>query len=108
MAMRVPQFPQLQQNSGPVEVWLSKRNLSITCRVVFEDEAVKQLDVRSLSMRGAQREITGLLITVGYEPVGRWSIEDDDGLETMRHFRRPGLQRPLMANPGEFTRPLNE
>jgi hypothetical protein len=27
-----------------------------------------------------------------------------NGFETMRRFRRPGLKRPLMPNPGEFTR----
>jgi hypothetical protein len=96
----------LWENKGPIEVWLSKRNIEVACRVVFEDERVVQLNVRSMSMRGAQREITGLLIGQGYEPVGRWSVEDQHGFETMRRFRRPGLERPLMANPGEFTRPL--
>lgn len=106
----------LDENQGPIEVWLSKRNLNITCRVVFENETVKELSVRSLSMRGAQREITGQLIALDYEPVGRWSAEDEHGFETMRRFRRPGtqtitqqlgladLERPLMPNPGKFTR----
>jgi hypothetical protein len=94
----------LETNRAPLEVWLSKDNLEITCRVVFNDESATELEVGSLSMRGAQREITGWLIGQGYEPVGRWSIEDQHGFETMRHFRRPLLQRPLMANPGEVTR----
>src|SRR5260370_2130175 len=94
----------LDQNASPVEVWLSKRNLNITCRVVYDNEAVSEVPVRSLSMRGAQREITGWLIDQGYEPVGRWSTEEEHGFETMRRFRRPGLKRPLMPNPGEFTR----
>jgi hypothetical protein len=103
----------LESNSDPIEVWITKRNLSVTCRVAFDNETVTELDVRSLSMRGAQREITGWLIGQGYEPVGRWSTEEQHGFETARRFRRPvaerpTLQRPLMANPGEFTRPLNE
>ena len=44
-------------------------------------------------MRGAQREITGYLITEGYSPVGRWEAEaePDDGVdgyvETVRKFK---------------------
>jgi len=38
-------------------------------------------------MRGAQREITGLLIDRGYTPAGRWTQartvgEDEDGVPT--------------------------
>jgi hypothetical protein len=94
----------VKDSASPIEIWLSKRNLSITCRLVFDNEAAVEVQVSSLSMRGAQREITGRLIAEGYEPVGRWSIEDDQGFETMRVFRRPVLERPLMPNPGEFTR----
>lgn len=94
----------LSDSAGPIEVWLSKRNLNINCRVVFDSEATEQVPVRSLSMRGAQREITGWLIGQGYEPVGRWSTEEEHGFETMRRFRRPGLKLPLMPNPGKFTR----
>jgi hypothetical protein len=45
----------------------------------------------ALSMRGAQREISGRLIREGYEPVGRWQVEHDDSsmqaVETMRRFK---------------------
>ena len=113
---------ELEANNGPIEVWLTQDNMEITCRIVFNDETTDELDVDSLSMRGAQREMTGWLIGQGYEPVGRWAKEDDRGYETMRRFRRPqvivaagrdqsigtrrrsGLERPLMANPGEFSR----
>jgi hypothetical protein len=95
----------LETNSGPIEVWLTQDNMEISCRIVFNDETVTEPDVRSISMRGAQREVTGWLISVGYEPVARWVVEDDHGFETMRRFRRkPVLERPLMANPGEFSR----
>jgi hypothetical protein len=83
----------LAQNDKPIEVWLTKANLEITGRIVFEDESATDISVSSLSMRGAQREITAWLIGDGYEAAGRWSTEaaDDDGPaeETMRQFRRP-------------------
>jgi hypothetical protein len=65
--------------------------MEITCTVVREDESTYEIDVDSLSMRGAQREITGWLISDGYEPVGRWQVEHDDGAmqaaETVRRFK---------------------
>lgn len=78
---------------GPIEVWLSQVNLTVNCTVVQEDESTSTLDVDSLSMRGAQREITGYLIGQGYRPDGRWEQEagDEDGspIEAMRRFRAP-------------------
>ena len=79
----------LEENSKPVEVWLTWPQVSIAGRVVFSDETVSHLDVCCLSMGGAQREITGLLISKGYEPTGPWTTEDGHGRETMRRFRRP-------------------
>jgi hypothetical protein len=80
----------IKSNAKPIEVWLSQPNIEITCRVVFEDESADELSVGSLSMRGAQREMTSWLIGQGYEPSGRWSDEDGEGRETMRRFRRTG------------------
>jgi hypothetical protein len=77
--------------TGPIEVWLSQANLTVTCTVVHEDESTEELSTDSLSMRGAQREITGALIRQGYAPVGRWETEayddnDDVARETSRKF----------------------
>jgi hypothetical protein len=87
----------ISENASPIEVWLSQRNMTVTCRVVHEDESTEELDVDSLSMRGAQREITGWLIAQGYKPEGRWTTEllNDgrdqaaigDPVETWRRFR---------------------
>jgi hypothetical protein len=84
------------EKAGPIEVWLSKNNLEVTCRMVREDETTATLDVDSLSMRGAQREITGWLISQGYTPAGRWEIEETaSGIESLgtiecvRHFKAP-------------------
>jgi len=79
----------------PIEVWLSQANMEITCTVVLENESTSTLEVNSLSMRGAQREITGYLIAHGYTPVGRWEVEagSDNGyggkdtVETSRRFK---------------------
>jgi hypothetical protein len=95
----------LQDNAQPIEVWLSQPNIQVTCRIVFSDETAIEMQVTSLSMRGAQREVTSWLIAQGYEPAGRWSAEDKAARETMRHFRRPVLQRPL-APPLTIRRPL--
>jgi hypothetical protein len=79
----------------PIEVWLRQDNMKVDCWIVYDDEATDEdIPIKSLSMRGAQREITGYLIAEGYEPVGRWSTEDEDGRETVRQFR------PKQAKPG--------
>ena len=78
---------------GPVEVWLTspEHGLSIRCTVVHDDESTDILDVDALSMRGAQREITGFFIRQGYEPAGRWEVEQvhvsEGPIETVRRFR---------------------
>ena len=78
---------------GPIEVWLtqSQSNLGVTCTVVHDDESTEVLDVDSLSMRGAMREITGHYISQDYEPDGRWSTEamtvTDGPVEAMRRFK---------------------
>ena len=80
---------------SPIEVWLSQAKMGITCTVVLEDERTSTLDVNALSIRGAQREITGYLIDHGYTPVGSWEVEADsdngyggkDAVETSRKFK---------------------
>lgn len=80
---------------SPIEVWLRQANMQITCMVVHEDETTQNLDVDSLSMRGAQREMTGWFLKEGYVAVGRWENEyfEHDGVdavapvETFRRFK---------------------
>jgi hypothetical protein len=80
-----------ENKPSPIEVVLTQSNMQVYCRVVREDESTYELPIDSLSMRGAQREITGYLIAKGYAPVGRWEVEaqDDDGqaIETIRRFK---------------------
>jgi len=80
-----------QKQLSPIEVWLSQVNLQVTCMIVAEDESTREFHVVSLSMRGAQREITGYLISQGFEPVGRWEAAQVDGagdeIEAVRKFR---------------------
>jgi hypothetical protein len=74
----------------PIEVWLRQANIAVTCTVACEDETTYTLDVDSMSLRGAQREITGYLISDGYAPVGRWEWTaegSEDWVECTRTFR---------------------
>lgn len=73
---------------SPIEVWLTQKNIEVTCRVVREDETTYELEVDSLSLRGAQREITGYLISEGYAPIGRWDTASEDFEETVRETVR--------------------
>ena len=81
----------LMGTNGPIEVWLRQGNLEITGTQVSEDESTQELGIESLSMRGAQREITGFYIKMGYTPAGRWETEADDGdtIECVRRFKPP-------------------
>ncbi len=72
---------------------LSRKNIEISCALVFEDESVRYPGVQSVSVRGAQREVTGLLVMGGYIPVGRWSEgveDDDDGYTEWTRSFKPG------------------
>jgi hypothetical protein len=73
---------------GPIEVWLSQKNMQVSCTAVHEDEHTETLEVEALSIRGAQREMTGWFIAQGYKPVGRWSTEQEDGGEAIEVSRR--------------------
>ena len=74
------------EKPSPIEVWLTQENMEVNCMMVREDESTDtSLDVMSLSMRGAQREVTGALIEWGYKPDGRW-VQEADG-ENWRRFK---------------------
>jgi hypothetical protein len=69
---------------GPIEVWLNQTNMEIGCMIVHEDESTEAEGVEALSIRGAQREITGWLIDQGFKPAGRWETEAEG--EVVRRF----------------------
>ena len=83
------------KSGGPVEIWLRQQGngMQIACMMVEDDESTRAIDVTAWSLRGAQREVTGQLKRQGYEPAGRWLAEDSEGLETVRHFRKPAARR---------------
>jgi len=101
-----------RDKSSPIEVWLSQSNMSVACRVVFEDETAEPLRIDSLSMRGAQREITAYLIESGYTPVGRWETEaaaEDSAIEVSRKFRAAaGMKAELADDNGRRGRVLED
>lgn len=86
----------MNTSAGPIEVWLRQDDDDeVICTVVDPDESTYELDVDALSMRGAQREMTGYFIDQNYEPVDQWHVEVDgaDGpVETVRRFRPTGVQ----------------
>lgn len=77
----------MNAEQGPIEVWLTQTNLAIRCLVVGEDESTDELELGSVSLRGAEREITGYLLRRGYEPASRWQAESDGDVEVWRRFR---------------------
>ena len=87
----------------PIEVWLSQRNFEVTSRVVYQSERTDHLKIESLSVHGAEREVTGFLIQQGYAPAGRWEIErlidgdQESPVETSRRFKPDG------ASPNRLT-----
>lgn len=76
---------------------LARTNIEIRCTLVFEDESVSYPHVSSASVRGGQREITGLLVKHGYAPAGRWSDPDeDDGFSEWTRTFTPGPAADFM------------
>jgi hypothetical protein len=74
----------------PIEVWLRQNNMAIACTIVYEDETTDGYLVDSLSIRGAEREITGDFIMKGYTPAGRWVTEvevEGEPVEVWRRFK---------------------
>lgn len=74
--------------------------MAVVCDVVFDDESSEQLDIDSLSMMGAQREITAYLIDRGYNPVGRWEARartDGKAAEVSRKFKVASDRRTKVA-----------
>jgi hypothetical protein len=84
-----------REKPSPIEVWLRQRNLSVSCKVVHADESTEELEIDSLSMRGAQREITGSLIKQGYKPDGRWAA-----VRAMSRMARGPRRRGLITRRG--------
>jgi hypothetical protein len=87
----------MNANDGPLEVWLRQDDEEIICTVVRDDESTYELDVDSLSMRGAQREMTGYFIAHSYEPADQWQVEVDGDrgpVETVRRFTPARLPGP--------------
>jgi hypothetical protein len=78
---------------GPIQVRLTKRRMRVRCLVTDETEVTDELDVDSMIMRGAMREITGYRLANGFRPVGQWAAEDEDGTEYVRRFRKAAKPR---------------
>ena len=87
----------VETTTKPIEVWLSRPHLDVTCRIVFPDGTAIAVGVDALSILGAQHEMTAWLFEHGYEPAGRWSTQDENDRRTARTFR---CQDPGSVLPG--------
>ena len=88
----------VETTTKPIEVWLSRPHLEVTCRIVFPDGTAIVVGVDALSLRGAQREMTAWLIEQGYEPAGCWSAQNENDRRAARSFRRQD-QSPALPGP---------
>jgi hypothetical protein len=98
-ASRDHNVPTRGKTAEPIEVCLSQRYLEVTCRIVFRDGSVIGVGVDSLSITGAQHEMTMWLMEQGYKPAGRWSTGGEPGHDTARMFRHPDRQVPAALFP---------
>jgi hypothetical protein len=77
----------VETTTKPIEVWLSRPHLEVTCRIVFSDGTAIAVGVDAPSILGAQHEMTAWLLEQGYEPAGRWSTRDEHDRRAARTFR---------------------
>lgn len=71
-----------------IMVYLSKPSIEVGCHIEREDTTTAQWGIESVTMRGAQREITTRLRGRGYQPAGRWVLTGGE-IECFRAYR-PG------------------
>ena len=81
--------------TSPIEVWLTEKDFGVGCRIVADTEpGITSPNIDSVSMRGAQREVSMYLAGHGYRPVGRWKTEAENekgnSIETSRQFKACG------------------
>jgi hypothetical protein len=96
----------LEDNTSPVEVWLTKKDIAVGAVIYADEVVIWQDDADSISMRGAQREMTARLMAAGYEPLDRWRVEYTNGgsgaadtaIETVRTVRP--RKDPRQGQPG--------
>jgi hypothetical protein len=99
-SVRCVDAPALARLRAPqaLQAVLSRKNIEISCILVREDETASYPRLDSLSVRGAQREITSMLVGQGYVPAGRWSDdgEDDDGYREWSRAFKPGQHAGIL------------
>lgn len=74
-----------------VEIIITRKGMRISADEFDAEEVGVSLDVNSLSVRGAQREVTAEKLAAGFRPLGRWETlaeDGDDYVETARLFGR--------------------
>lgn len=69
-----------------VKVWLNQNKFHIAAFEETENGKRSKVDVWSVHPRGAQRELTSLYKSRGWEPIGRWSATGSE--HWYRFFRK--------------------
>lgn len=72
-------------SKGPLEAWIVKVGIGISCRISYNDGDRVDLVIKSPLMRGAQHEVSRWAKAQGYEPAGRWAF--DSYAQARRVFR---------------------
>lgn len=95
----------VETTSKPIEVWLSRPHLEVTCRIAFRDGTAIAVGVDALSILGAQHEMTAWLLEQGYEPAGYWSSQDEHDRWAARTFQCEDPGSALPGPPPGVSRP---
>lgn len=69
------------------QVWLTRPDGKLKCKVTFDNSTYADYEIKSQSLRGAEREITGWMIKQGFRPSGDWQGTLQTGT-TIRQFEK--------------------
>lgn len=61
-----------QPRPSPILAWLSQTDIEIECHVIYEGVTIDELDVDTLDLGRAKRELVRYLVGLGYRPVTPW------------------------------------
>lgn len=74
----------------PFIIKLTQEYIDVICTAIFSDKTEQSLEIDSVKILSAQREITNILVALGFRPVSRW-IEEN--LNEKTRIFRPTLKK---------------
>lgn len=69
-----------------IKVWVIQNRFHITAFEETESGRRSEINVQSINLRGAQRELTSWYKSVGWGPIGRWTATGSE--HWYRFFRK--------------------